>query len=99
MDESIQLPLTGLQARVLRFVYRFIQEKLYPPTGREIQDELGIANPGSVYQVLTALAKKGYLVKQKNISRGIRLTPLARKVCARDQQLSLDLEKIIKFSQ
>jgi len=93
-DENIQLPLTPLQSRVMMFIYRFLGENRYPPTVTEIQERLHISNPGSVHRVLTALERKNYLSKEKHVSRGIRLTPLARRVCARDQQLNLELKTI-----
>mgnify|MGYP006304570209 CR=1 FL=1 len=93
-DENIQLPLTPLQSRVMMFIYRFLGENRYPPTVTEIQENLHISNPGSVHRILTALKKKNYLIREKHVSRGIRLIPLARRVCARDQQLNLELNTI-----
>ena len=81
-EEKIQLPLTALQSRVMKFIFRFLQENFYPPTVTEIQKGLDISNPGSVHRILTALGKKRYLIKEKHVSRGIRLTPIAREVCA-----------------
>jgi len=92
MDFEIRLPLTKLQNQVLSFVYGFIHRKRYPPTVNEIQQALAIPNPGTVYKVLLALEKKGYLAKEKNVARGVRLTPLGEEVCSQNRQLRLDLE-------
>lgn len=93
MADEIRLPLTRLQSQVLDFIYDFIQRRSYPPTVKEIQEELNISNPGTVYKVIVALEKKAYLAKEKNVARGIRLTPLGEEVCAQNRQLKLELEK------
>ena len=91
---EIKLPLTGPQARILAVIGDFIQRKHFPPTITEIQQELGISNPGTVHKSLASLEKKEYITKVKNIARGIRLTPLGAEVCARNRQLILELEKL-----
>ena len=93
MIAEMRLPLTGLQSRVLTHVYDFIQRKLYPPTVKEIQQVLDISNPGTVYKVLSALNKKGYIKKEKHVARGIRLTPLGEEVCSQNRQLKFELEE------
>lgn len=91
MVSEIRLPLTGLQSRVLEFVYGYFRRRAYPPTITEVQQALGISNPGTVHKTLAALEKKAYITKEKNVARGIRLTPLAMEVCAQNWQLKLDL--------
>jgi len=93
MIAEIRLPLTDLQGRVLDHIYDYIQRRLYPPTVKEIQQFLSISNPGTVYKVLSALAKKGYIKKQKHVARGIRLTPLGEEVCSQNRQLQLELKE------
>ena len=88
---EIKLPLTPSQADILAVIGDFLQRRYYPPTITEIQQELGILNPGTVHKALTALEKKCYITKEKNIARGIRLTPLGEEICARERQLKLEL--------
>jgi repressor LexA len=91
---EIKLPLTTPQADILSVIGDFLQRKHYPPTITEIQQELGISNPGTVHKTLVALEKKEYITKEKNIARGIRLTPLGAKICARERQLNLELDRL-----
>lgn len=97
MDTEIKLPLTGRQAGVLAVIGDFIQGKHYPPTITEIQQELGISNPGTVHRALSSLKRKEYINKIKNVARGIRLTRMGAEVCARNRQLSLELKSLHQF--
>ncbi len=90
MALQIRLPLTQRQATVLRFIYDFIARNSYPPTVAEIQEALGIANPGSVHKALAALERKEYLTRRKNESRGIRLTPAGEEFGGRNRQLEFN---------
>lgn len=91
---QIKLPLTGPQAAILSVIGEFIQSRHYPPTIAEIQEELGIANPGTIHKALSSLEKKEYIRKAKNVARGIRLTPLGSEVCAAERQLHLELHSL-----
>lgn len=60
-----------------REVYEFIRERIeagVPPTFREIADRFGIVSPNGVAYHLKALERKGMIVRDPNLSRGIRLT-------------------------
>lgn len=64
-------------ANVLRFIKKYIAEHGIAPSMKEIS---GHATPGVTYGVhecLTRLIRAGYIQKQPNISRGIRLTDKA----------------------
>ena len=89
---EIELPLTDPQSEILTVIGDFLQRRRYPPTITEIQRELGISNPGTVHKALTALEKKDYITKEKNIARGIRLTPLGAEICSRERPLILELD-------
>lgn len=66
-----EFPLTDLQGKVLGYVGEYMKDHLYPPTFKEIQEGLKINNPGSVYKVVVALARKGYIIRDKRKHRGI----------------------------
>jgi repressor LexA len=65
--------LTQRQAQVLEFIEKQIRQAGYPPTLREIGDELGIRSTNGVNDHLKALEKKGYLGRQGNRSRALTL--------------------------
>ena len=73
-------PTDTLTARQLS-VYEFIRDKIldrgYGPTVREIADAFDIKSPNGVMGHLRALEKKGLILRDKNKSRAIELTPEA----------------------
>ena len=65
--------LTKKEQQVLKFIKNFINTHKIPPTNREIAEYFGIA-PKNAFKYLTILEKKGYIKKNKKISRGITIT-------------------------
>ncbi len=61
------------QKTVLEIILRWIREQGYPPTLKEMADELGVASRNSIVKHLTGLAKKGYIIWEDNKARGIRV--------------------------
>ena len=70
--------LTQRQSEVLKFIQREVAKKGYPPTFREIAKEFEINSPNGVASHLMRLEKKGFIVREKNASRGITLTEQAK---------------------
>jgi len=64
--------LTERQAEVLRFIERRIVEQGYPPTLREIGEELGIRSTNGVNDHLKALERKGLLSRDGHRSRALQ---------------------------
>lgn len=74
----IELPaLTKRQAEVLAFIQKTIEKLGYPPTVREIGENLGIRSTNGVADHLKALKRKGYLTQQEMKSR--TLTPTKQR--------------------
>ncbi|RME67198.1 MAG: repressor LexA [Nitrospirae bacterium] len=67
-------PLTMAQERVLEYVRRFVSERGYPPTVREICDAFGFKSPMAAKAHLDALERKGYIRRRTGLARGIELT-------------------------
>jgi len=65
--------LTERQQRILEFIRASIQKTGRPPTIREIGAAVGISSTSLVDYNLNALVRKGYLIRKKAVSRGIRL--------------------------
>ena len=65
--------LSNPQAKILHFIEAYTREYGRPPTNREIGKEVGIASTGHVDYHLTVLEKKGYLIRERKKSRGLRL--------------------------
>lgn len=66
-------PLTGQQLNVLRFVEDFLRDRGFPPTLREIAAALGLASINAVRGHLAALERKGYIVRDAEKARSIRV--------------------------
>ena len=66
--------LSERQQQMLDFIGQHIARHDRPPTNREIGQAFGIASTGHVDYHLNALARKGYLEREANTSRGMRLT-------------------------
>lgn len=64
--------LTTKQKEVFEFIKTRIQKNI-PPTLREIAQHMGFSSTGTVRDYLKALADKGYLKRQSNLSRSIQL--------------------------
>jgi repressor LexA len=63
--------LTPVQRKILEFITETIREHDRSPTIREIGEAFGIASTNGVRYHLSALEKKGYIKREKGISRGI----------------------------
>ena len=61
--------LTVKQQRILNFIEKHRVKKTYPPTLKEIGDNVGITI-GTVQDHIYALQKKGHLERKKDIARG-----------------------------
>ena len=65
--------LTPRQQAVLNVIVDYLHWLGYPPTIREIGERLNIKSPNGVVRHLSALERKGFIVRNRNVSRGIRL--------------------------
>jgi repressor LexA len=65
--------LTERQERIVTFIRSFFEEHRFPPTIREIGEEVGISSTSVVKYNLEALQDKGIIERDPDISRGIRL--------------------------
>ena len=78
-NTMVSKPLTEQQKSVLKFVQGHLAQHGFPPTMREIGQGIGIANVNAVRGHLAALEKKGYIAKEADKARSIRVlhTPSA----------------------
>ena len=69
----ISRELTERQAQVLRTLVRWIKEHGYPPSIRELGDELHLKSTRSVHDHLRMLERKGYIRRRRDQSRAIEI--------------------------
>ena len=66
-------PLTQRQREVVAAIVKLTARHGYPPTLRELGDELGIASSNGMRDHLRLIELKGAIVRTPAISRGIRV--------------------------
>jgi repressor LexA len=66
-------PLSPRQQKILTFIRRFIDEKEYPPSIRDIQVGCGISSTSVVDYNLKALERMGQIRRDREVSRAIEL--------------------------
>jgi repressor LexA len=70
-------PLTRIEEELYQFLIDFLAEHTYQPSVREIGRALKIPSTKSVADVISSLAKKGYVNKEHGRSRGVSLVGFA----------------------
>jgi repressor LexA len=65
--------LSTKQERVFSFLMEYLRERGYPPTVREIVDNLELAGPNSAKKFLDILERKGYIRRSPGSSRAIEI--------------------------
>jgi len=84
--------LSERQRRILKYIQDFSVDTGYPPSIREIGKAVGITSTSVVNYNLNRLVDEGYLDRDQNVSRGIRLTEkLTRTANISSEMISIPL--------
>jgi repressor LexA len=67
------MALSERQRKILEFIKSFALDNGYPPTIREIGEAVDISSTSVVNYNLNALQNEGYIMRDRTVSRGIRL--------------------------
>jgi len=70
--------LTGRQQEIWKFLTDYVDDHGYPPTVREIGEQVGLASPSTVHAHLANLERAGYLKRDPTKPRALELTGLRR---------------------
>ncbi len=65
--------LSDRQQRIIKFIDRFMADRGYPPTIRDIQAGCGVSSTSVVDYNLNILKREGYIRRHAEVSRGIGL--------------------------
>jgi len=65
--------LSAKQSRILNFLRKFLDDKGYPPSIRDIQNGCKISSTSVVEYNLRILEREGYIRRDREVSRGIEL--------------------------
>ncbi|MBC7231994.1 MAG: transcriptional repressor LexA [Chloroflexi bacterium] len=81
------MDLSPRQKSILEFIRKFVQENGYPPTIREIGRAANISSTSVVNYNLNILQAKGYIQRDREVSRGVKLLEksLLEQTLASDQ--------------
>lgn len=71
----ISKKLTERQKQVLDYIEKCLVEKGYPPSVREIGQELGLRSSATVHSHLSSIEKKGFLKRDSSKGRALSLVP------------------------
>jgi repressor LexA len=72
-DDMEDAALTKKQEAVLSFITKYILDKGFSPTVREIVHHFGLASPNSAKKYLTILEQKEFIRRKHNCSRSIEV--------------------------
>lgn len=67
------MALTPRQKEIHDFLVRFYRKHDYAPTIAEIQEHFGLNSSATVHEHLGAIEREGFIERQKNIQRSIKL--------------------------
>lgn len=65
--------------KIMDFIYREMEDRGFPPTVREICDEVGLTSTATVHARIKKLVDMGYIIKENSKNRSIRVN--SEKYC------------------
>jgi repressor LexA len=83
--------MSGKQRRILDFVAEYIKGNGYPPSMREICSAADISSTSVVSYNLDRLEEAGYIVRDREVSRGLRLAGVGRARVMPERMVRLPL--------
>ena len=69
-----EIPLTARQQEIWQFLVTYVDGHGYPPTVREIGEEVGLASPSTVHAHLANLERVGLIRRDPTKPRAIELS-------------------------
>src|SRR5436853_4185885 len=70
--------LTERQQKIWNYLDEYVEHHGYPPTVREIGEQVGLASPSTVHAHLANLERAGFLKRDPTKPRALELTGLRR---------------------
>lgn len=72
--------ITPKQKQALKAIYTSIRESGFPPTLADLREKLCVSSNQSVLNFLEALERKGYIRREKDLARGMRILDAGLKI-------------------
>ena len=73
MKKNNKNELNKREQAILKFIEKQVKENGYPPSVREIGKAVGLSSTATVHTYITGLAKKGYIKKEDQKGRTLKL--------------------------
>ena len=73
MPKKKSIELGKREVDILNFIEKQIKQNGYPPSVREIGKSVGLSSTATVHGYLTKLEQKGYIKKENQKGRALRL--------------------------
>jgi len=86
--------LTQRQHQVYELIRSYLSSHNRPPTVSEIARALDMKSVNGAYKILRILERKGYIEREKNIARGLKLTVRDAPIISNDDFPKLPLVRI-----
>ena len=74
------LQITEKQKKVLEIIYNSIIIEGFPPSLANLRESLNLASNQAVLNYLNSLEEKGFIQREEEQARGIKITPLGLKI-------------------
>jgi repressor LexA len=81
--------ISARQQKILEFLNEYIEDNGYPPSIREIGAAADISSTSVVSYNLRRLEEKGYISRDKEVSRGLKLTSISQAQIASEAVVRL----------
>lgn len=92
--------LSDRQKRIMQVLERFQDQNGYPPSIREICEQADISSTSVVNYYLEQLEEKGYIERDRRVSRGVRLLkPLSQAAGAATKTLEKTAQAVTELLQ
>lgn len=79
-----KIKATKRQKELLFIIYEYIKNSGYPPTFKEMKDELNVSSNQSVIDLLDKLSKQCLIKRNQSVARSITILPLGYEILKKD---------------
>lgn len=75
-----KITITKRQKELLLIIYQYIKNTGYPPTLKEMKEELNVSSNQSIVDLLSKLNKQTFIKKEESAARSILILPLGYEI-------------------
>lgn len=68
------------QEKIVKFIIDYSEKNGYPPTMREVANEIDVSSSSTIHKILHACQEDGLIVITKGILRSMKVTPKGKEL-------------------